>query len=170
MSHLILLSGTPSAGKSTFSRWLEGNRGFRRFEFDKNERMRQWIDGFILQRRAGAKPDVLTRGAENFVQSLRQDSEPVVFEWGFKPEHIETVKLLIAAGFKPVFLRADPVQARASFVADYGEAAGPIFDAQRDRITAGWQSIVATIPTIIETLDASGVRMPHDELARRLGL
>src|SRR5438105_1752902 len=100
MKRLLLhLAGVPAAGKSTFARWLQVQKGFVHIDVD------------IL-----APLGILTGNAPEIVGRLRHCGQRVVIDWGFRPASLPLVKDLSAEGVISVWLDADHQVARIKFI------------------------------------------------------
>src|ERR1700694_4522111 len=106
----LLISGIPASGKSTFCRWLEEKKGFLHLDVEKTEVLDQhglgtaWNDLFD----ASATPAPFIEALENF-------KRPVVIDWGFPPEHFNTVRKLSGGGVMLWWFAADWTVARRKF-------------------------------------------------------
>src|SRR6266446_3289448 len=89
----FLISGIPASGKSTFCKWLEEKKGFLHLDVEKPG----VLDRHGLATAWDALFDASTSAA-SFVQALERFKRPVVIDWGFPPECLNTVRKLSEAG------------------------------------------------------------------------
>ena len=89
----LLISGTPSTGKSTFGNWLEVNRGFVHLDVElENARCLRERNLFEAWRQAiDGKP-------QEFVAALARLGKPVVTTWGFPVACKDSVRTMLGAG------------------------------------------------------------------------
>jgi len=106
----FLISGIPAAGKSTFCRWLEEKKGFLHLDVEKPG----VLDRYGLASAWATLFDVSTSAA-SFVQALDRFNRPVVIDWGFPPEHLNTVRKLSEGGVMLWWFAADWTVARRKF-------------------------------------------------------
>ena len=135
---MLLISGQPGAGKSSFCRWLANQHGYVHVETDVE--WAQW--GPYL----GASDLASARDARNQIRLLGPD---VAFEWGFSPELLPRVKQLAMMGLERWWFRADELA----------------YQAQIARIEGNWSRIEAVYrDRILDVLDADGLRATNDEI------
>ena len=85
----FLISGIPASGKSTFCRWLEEKKGFLHLDVEKPG----VLDRYGLATAWDALFDA-SASAAPFIEALDKFKRPVVIDWGFPPEHLNTVRKL----------------------------------------------------------------------------
>jgi hypothetical protein len=135
----FLISGIPASGKSTFCRWLEEKKGFLHLNVEE--------DG-VLDRHGLAAEWLALFGASAtatpFIEALEKFTRPVVIDWGFPPECLDTVRNLFEAGVMLWWFAADWTVARRKFI-QRGNAKGPVsvFDIQLRKIQAALPEINA---------------------------
>jgi len=89
---ILLVSGIPASGKSTYCRWLEQDQGFIHFDIDV-----QMFQGTGVGPRWNSifHPGGSTKP---FVSTLRQWLRSVVIDWGFPPAKLGVVRDLKEEG------------------------------------------------------------------------
>ena len=157
----FLISGIPASGKSTFCRWLEEKKGFLHLNveeagvLDRHGFAAAWNTLFAAS--ATAAP---------FIDALDNFNRPVVIDWGFPPEHVNTVRKLFDGGLMLWWFAADWAVARRKFIAR-GNAKGPVaaFDIHLRKIEASLPDINALFGSHKEyTLPSTGIYPPPDQI------
>jgi hypothetical protein len=157
----FLISGIPTSGKSSFCRWLEEKKGFLHLDveeagvLDRHGLATAWATLF----------DASTSAAP-LVQSLDKFKRPVAIDWGFPPEHLNTVRKLSEAGVMLWWFAADWAVARRKFI-QRGNAKGPVavFDIQLRKIEAALPEINALFGSHVEyALPSTGIYPSPDKL------
>jgi len=103
---LLLLSGIPAAGKSSFGRYLAREHAFAHYDLECHPR--GW-----------PRPDlkgVWDSSRTNFVARLNEFHERIALDWGFPPTAMPWVHELIATGVRLVWFGADVEKARRLFL------------------------------------------------------
>lgn len=159
---IIIVLGTPAAGKSNFGSWLEREHGYLHLAVEKDGRLKSlglqdtWNACFT------------SRGIESFLNSLGRLGRPVLLNWGFPPEHLDVVKSFKAAGLSIWWFDADYAVARVAFLTR-GDVPAKCFDIQMDKIKRIYIEIKATFaPNIILTLLANGSRLAPEVIHERM--
>ena len=155
----FLFSGIPASGKSTFCRWLEEKKGFLHLNVEE--------DG-VLDRHGLAAEWLALFGAgtsaASFVQALDRFRRPVVIDWGFPPEHLDTVRKLFEGGVMLWWFAADWSVARRKFK-ERGTLPVGLFDTQIGKIEAALPEINALVRSHVEyTLPSTGIYTPPDKI------
>ncbi len=127
---LLLISGRPGAGKSTFCRWLEANRGYAHVEADRDSG--KWL-GLL----GAEEPSAL-------IEELVRYGTDVAFEVGYAPDLIPGVERASKAGVEIWWFDGDPEAAKENFVNRDEPIPLPEFDAQVALIEQGRAMIEAT--------------------------
>jgi hypothetical protein len=155
----FLISGIPASGKSTFCRWLEENKGFLHLDVEKN--------GVLDQHGLATAWDTLfdtSATAAPFIEALDKFKRPVVIDWGFPPEHLNTVRKLFDAGVMLWWFAADWAVARRKFK-ERGTISMGHFDIQIRKIEAALPEINALFRSHKEyTLPSTGIYTPPDRI------
>ena len=155
----FLISGIPASGKSTFCRWLEEKKGFLHLDVEENLGCSTDTDlpphGTLFDARASAAP---------FVQALDKFKRPVVIDWGFPPEHLDTVRKLFDGGVMLWWFAADWSVARRKFeLRRYPFVQD--FDIQIRKIEANLPEINALFRSHVEyALPSTGIYTPPDKI------
>jgi hypothetical protein len=160
----LLISGIPVSGKSTFCRWLEEKKGFLHLDvekpgvLDRHGLAQAWNTLFDANRTAP------------FIDALDSFNRPVVIDWGFPPEHLNTVRLLSEAGVMLWWFAPDWAVARRKFIAR-GNAKGhvAVFDIQLRKIEAALPDIKALFGSHMEyTLPSTGIYTPPETIWKKM--
>jgi hypothetical protein len=155
----FLISGIPASGKSTFCRWLEEKKGFLHLNVEE--------DG-VLDRHGLAAEWLALFGAgtsaASFVQALDRFRRPVVIDWGFPPEHLDTVRKLFDGGVMLWWFAADWAVARRKFK-ERGTLPMELFDIQIEKIDAVLPEINTLFRSHKEyTLASNGIYTPPETI------
>src|SRR5713101_866145 len=155
----FLFSGIPASGKSTFCRWLEEKKGFLHLNVEE--------DG-VLDRHGLAAEWLALFGAgtsaASFVQALDRFRRPVVIDWGFPPEHLDTVRNLFDGGVMLWWFAAAWAVARRKFK-ERGTLPMELFDIQIRKIDAALPEINALFRSHVEyALPSTGIYTPPDKI------
>ena len=151
---LLLISGQPGAGKSTFCRWLVHEKGYAYVETDA-----EWnIWGSTLTEPGlGSAREVHNR--------LRQRGPDVVIEWGFHPDLLHRIRELIIVGLEHWWFRADEAAAFQQYLNRSGDVSEEAYRIQLERITHSFAMIEKVYRgRMLEVLEPDGTRMPYDEI------
>ena len=162
---IVLISGVPATGKSSFGSWLQDNRGFVHVDIESEAR--------------GFKPlgllelDALWQGiahlppppVDPFVDALRGLEAPVVLDWGFDPRFLPLVERLHVAGISAWWFDGDRAAARRRFIARNTVSVDAL-DIQMPKIVAAWNAMIDFYgDRIIRTLRADGSFVDWDMVA-----
>ncbi len=146
---LLLISGIPATGKTTFGHWLQNEKSFRHFDVEETQLI----------------PDM---------NAMRMLNCPVVLTWGFRPDERELsiVEHLKNQGFSAWWFSAETPVARDFFVRRRGIPVA-YFDIQMSLINQEWEKIARLFsPNIIVTLSREGYLSPdliYQRIAADLG-
>jgi hypothetical protein len=155
----LLVSGIPASGKSTFCRWLEEKKGFLHLDVEKTG----VLDRYGLATAWATLFDANTPAA-SFVQALDRFKRPVAIDWGFPPEHLDTVRKLFDGGVMLWWFAADWAVARRKFK-ERGTIPVGLFDIQIRKIEANLPEINALFRSHVEyTLPSTRVYTPPDKI------
>src|SRR6266478_1816517 len=155
----LLISGIPTSGKSTFCRWLEEKKGFLHLDVEKPG----VLDRYGLTTAWATLFDAGTSAAP-FVQALDRFKRPVAIDWGFLPEHLNTVRKLFEGGVMLWWFAADWAVARHKFKERSTYPVG-LFDIQLRKIEAALPEINALFGTHVEyALPSTGIYTPPDKI------
>ena len=151
----FLISGIPVSGKSTFCRWLEEKKGFVHLNVEEDS----VLDRHGLVTVWNALFDA-GGGAAPFIQALDRFRRPVVIDWGFPPEHLNTVRKLFDGGVMLWWFAADLAVARRKFK-ERGTLPMELFDIHIEKIDAVLPEINTLFRSHKEyTLASTGIHTP----------
>jgi hypothetical protein len=155
----FLISGIPASGKSTFCRWLEEKKGLLHLDVEKPG----VLDRYGL---ASAWDALFGAGtsAASLVQALDRFNRPVVIDWGFPPEHLNTVRKLFDSGVMLWWFAADWAVARRKFEQRrYPHVQD--FDIQIQKIKDTLPEINALFGSHVEyALPSTGIYTPEEKI------
>lgn len=157
---LLLLSGIPATGKSSFGRWLEQEQGFVHLDYENGG-----LDRFGLTPAWRAICQIPPPDVTAFVSALTALQRPVAFDWGFPLPFLPLVEALHNAGIIAWWFDGDRAAARAAFVR---RATVPVaaLDIQMSAIGAS-QPLLADFygSRVIQAISADGTfRKPQEIL------
>jgi hypothetical protein len=155
----FLISGIPASGKSTFCRWLEEKKGFLHLDVEKPG----VLDRYGLATAWATLFDASTSAAP-FIEALEKFKRPVVIDWGFPPECLNTVRKLSDSGVMLWWFAADWAVARRKFEQRrYPHV--QYFDIQIRKIEAALPEINALFRSHIEyALPSTGIYTAPDQI------
>jgi len=155
----FLISGIPASGKSTFCEWLEKKKGFLHVDVEKPGVLDQY--GLVT---AWATLFDASTSAAPFIEALEKFKRPVVIDWGFPPEHLNTVRKLSESGVMLWWFAADWAVARRKFQLRRNPHAQD-FDIQIRQIEAALPEINALFRSHVEyALPSTGLYTPPDKI------
>jgi adenylate kinase family enzyme len=163
VSKVLLLTGLPASGKSTFGRYLCDRHGMYLLILEeeppvgdtRGQELRR-----IWRRHVGQG------AAERFVRALRNDPQTVVVEWGFPVNEpcLAFVRSMKENGVRVVWFECPDDVARARY-ADRGTPPVEYFDVQTPAIRANYKRIMEEItPEIVAVLKSDGSPFTPEEL------
>lgn len=146
---LLLISGVPATGKSTFTRWLAENRGFLAADIERGGLgplglQSEW-DGAVSH-----------GGPARLVAALHALHRPVALDWGYPPRSLPFVEALCSAGVGAWWFDGDRDAARRNFI---GRGTVPVgaLDRQMANIQAVWPRLAAFYGgRIVHAVDPEG--------------
>ena len=160
-SPLLLISGVPATGKSTFARWLAENRGFLVADVERDGLARlglqsEWDQAVSHGRQAG------------LVAALHALHRPVALDWGYPPSRLPFVEALCSAGVDAWWFDGDRAAARRNFI-DRGTVTVDALDQHMANIQAVWPRLATFYGRrIIHTVDAEGKFVGWAEVIDRI--
>jgi hypothetical protein len=155
----FLISGIPASGKSTFCRWLEEKKSFLHLDVEKPG----VLDRHGLATAWATLFDASTSAAP-FIETLEKFKRPVVIDWGFPPECLNTVRKLSEGGVILWWFAADWAVARRKFK-ERGTISMGHFDIQIRKIEAALPDINALFRSHKQyTLPSTGIYPPPDKI------
>lgn len=138
---LVLISGIPGTGKSSFARWLQDEHGFFHYDVDT------------------------VRTLPTLAWILQQDR--LVVDWGFPPnDHcFEVIESWATHGVSQWWFDGDRDAALQSFMLR-GTVSKKAWDIQLTGITQNWPKIEALFPAgrRLAVLDAARTYLPKQEI------
>jgi hypothetical protein len=155
----FLISGIPASGKSTFCRWLEEKKGFLHLDVEKPG----VLDRYGLATAWGTL-FAADSTATPFIEVLDKFKRPVAIDWGFPPEHLNTVRKLFDGGVMLWWFAADWAVARRKFeIRRYPHVQA--FDIQIRKIKDSLPEISALFRSHVEyALPSTGIYTPPDKI------
>jgi dephospho-CoA kinase len=155
---VLLVTGLPGCGKSTFVRYASERRKGRAVILEElapdDELRRLWLSGLL-------KGD-----AKAFVRALRNHPREAVVEWGFPVNApcIAFIKSMKDNGVRVVWFECPDDVALARYRERDDRPVEP-FDAQVSSIRENYESIMGEVePEIIDVLDLDGSARSTEEL------
>jgi hypothetical protein len=156
----FLISGIPASGKSTFCRWLEQEKGFLHLNVEE--------DGVLDRHDLAPAWNTLfgaSASAAPLIEALDTFNRPVVIDWGFPPECLDSVRKLFDGGLMLWWFAADWAVARRKFIVRGGKGPVGVFDIQIRKIEAVLPEINALFGSHKEyTLPSTGIYPPPEKI------
>ena len=141
---IILLSGIPATGKSTFARYLAREHGFAHYDLECYPR--GWPHPGLRGTWEASRPA--------FVAQVRQLNDRIALDWGFPVNYHSWVEELESHGVRLIWFDGDVARARKVFVKRGGLAVAD-FDGQvRAVLEAGYPASLGCV--VVPALAASG--------------
>lgn len=160
---ILLIAGVPAAGKSHFCAWLAHTHGYLHIDYENQ--LAQLREGPLWEPWNSAR----LGSVQPFVEAVRALGGPVVWDWGFPPEHLSLVRRLKEAGVEVWWFNADHAAARRAFFAR-ATVSVKRFDIQIRKIEEAWPSIQDVFqPHMLETLGPDDARRTPDDTWRLMG-
>ena len=155
-SRVLLLSGIPGAGKSTYADWLQ-TQAWGRVSYDN-----------IAEQPAVVRDAVHAAldGHDAGLTALAALFPGFVLEWGFPAGWLETVQAMIGRGYNAWFFDADRDAALRSWHDRWGADADPAyFHEQVNGLDRRWPEIMTAYGDhLITTLGPDGIHLPVAEI------
>lgn len=163
-SRLLLVSGLPGTGKTTYTNWLT-HRGWGRFSVDEINLMPSGLAG-AWSAAFGGDDRALLAEAQTYPNGL-------AIEWGFHTANLKALASMIQRGYNAWYFDGDRDAALISWSAAHHRAQGDDRDwrDQVARLDAAWPKLVELYGSkIFVTLEPGPVHLPPEEIHRRLEL
>src|SRR5438874_4555109 len=155
-ARILLLSGIPGSGKSSYGRWLVHAKGYLHVDFDHGDLQRHGL--------ADLFHEVESSGPERFIAELLRRDTPVCLDWGFPPHCLWIVRRLAEAGVDLWWFEADRELAKKHFL-NRPNASEAAFEEQMANIEASRDAIMKVFgQNIIPALKADGTHTPCAEI------
>src|SRR5713226_779064 len=153
---ILLFSGIPGSGKSSYGRWLARTKGYLHVDFDHGDLERHsLLDSFR---------EVESSGPERFIAQLLRIDTPVCLDWGFPPHCLWIVRRLVGAGVELWWFEADRGFAKRHFF-DRGNVSEAAFEEQMANIETSRRDIMEVVgPHIVHALKSDGTHVPCEEI------
>ncbi len=175
-THILLICGMPTSGKTTFGNWLRDQKGFLHLDLES----RDCLEVNHLPRFWGKRIWNLDRaGVSRFIAYLQSLKRNVVMTWAFHTDLIPFVRELVAAGAVPWWFEGDRLASRVKHgergriikngVAQPGRPDLAHYDRYVASLVAHWTEIEPIFsPNIVRTLDPTGTYLDPQEIYRRM--
>jgi hypothetical protein len=151
---VILLSGIPATGKSTFARYLAQKYSFAHYDLECYPR------GWPVPELR----DTWEASRSDFVAQVRKHHDRIALDWGFPVHCLSWVKELLADGVRLIWFDGDIARARQEFV-KRGGIAVTNFEAQVAAIqNAGYPDVLKCL--VVSALSGSGGFLNPREIER----
>jgi len=142
---ILHVCGIPGSGKTSYSEWLERQKGFLHLEFDQLQRGLGTQSNLSLIELLKANPDA-------FISRLFQTGQSTVIDWGFSLSDLSLVCRLQQRGTVTWWFDGDRKAVRQAFI-ERRTVSPEAFQVQMDSIERNWQAIKEIIGTrIIKTV------------------
>lgn len=127
---LVLLSGIPATGKSTYGRWLSGTKGALHLDLENGD-----LERHGLAQAWSASATSPSESPEPFVRALRRLDRDGALDWGYAPPWLPFVTALHDSGVSAWLFDGDRAAARQAFIRR-GTVSVEALDVQMQQIAA----------------------------------
>lgn len=142
---IVHICGIPGSGKTSYSEWLERQKGFLHLEFD------HLLRGLGTQSKLSLV-ELFQNNPNAFISRLSQTGKSTVIDWGFSLADLSRVRRLQQKGTVTWWFDGDREAARQAFIKRRPESL-EAFRVQMDSIEENWPVIKGIIGTrIIKTV------------------
>ena len=153
---ILLLSGIPGSGKSSFARWLAKNKDYLHLDFDRGDLEKHGLHGPFDK--------FASSGSDQFIVELLKAHPPVCLDWGFPPRCLWIVRRLADAGVNVWWFDAEPEVAKKHFLSR-GDVHETAFDEQIANIKASRGAIMELFgDRVISALNADGTHVSCEQI------
>jgi DNA polymerase III delta prime subunit len=152
---LVLLSGIPGTGKTSFGLWLSKEHRFRHEDLEKHPNHLAWLE---------------RKQPRSFIDEIRSGRPDLILDWGFPPNDgcFAKVRRLVAAGMNPWWFDGDRTAALASFRAR-GTVSVETWDVQMAQVERRWDDIQEIFgANRIDVIGSDAVYLPPEEIYARM--
>jgi len=158
---VLLLSGIPGSGKSTFGRWLQERRGFAHVDMEADG-----LDAHDLRR--AWQVFLGDPSSRDFCRQLFSLPRPVALDWGFPVTCLPLVRALQQQGIRAWWFTGDRLFARINF--QTAKKSDPrLFDRQYADISAHWSEISPMFADrVVRTIRQDGSCVSCDQVLQKL--
>jgi hypothetical protein len=152
---IIIVSGIPASGKSTYARWLASSKRYSHLDID-------------FAANAG-------KGLGVWLESMRQSKQNGVIDWGFPPSCLDTVEWLVSQGVERWWFDGDHAAAKVMFLERRKREEHPAeieaFTRQMAQIKANWDKIEKVFQArIIHSILPGPTYLEAESIFGRMGL
>ena len=159
---LLLLSGIPATGKSTFGRWLATEHGYLHIDIEKPGRHQE------LSLTSAWDACLPSGDVSDLIREFRLLSPKVILDWGFPPEWLNIVSGLKRGGADIWWFDGDRAKTREEFIKRRTVAVADL-DLQMYKIERWWQDIIALFGrNRIDVIAPTGQRMSSEDIWRHI--
>ncbi|NQV88076.1 MAG: hypothetical protein HQ402_00785 [Parcubacteria group bacterium] len=156
-NNIILFSGIPASGKSTYGKWLEEEKGMIYWDLE-HETLEE------VEKRSGL---YIGRGHDlgSFLEAVKETDRIIVIDWGFPPDTmLGEIKNLFDNKVKLWWFDGDRKSARTSFL-KRGTVSEEALDIQMKKIEDHWPQIKNLFgENIIQSINSNGEYLPKEEI------
>jgi hypothetical protein len=159
---ILLLSGIPGSGKSSYGRWLVGNKGYIHLDFDQGD-----IEKHGLAKLFG---EFASGRSDQFIAALLKKDAPICLDWGFPPSCLPIVQRLADAGVDAWWFEAEAQLAKKHFL-HRGTVSEAAFNEQMTNIDASRGAIMKVFGQhIVHALKPDGTHVSCEEIYAQMVL
>jgi hypothetical protein len=156
---VVLLTGIPATGKSSYGRWLEANKGFIHLDLENAKPEHANLVGIWWG---------ICKGTNSVEAMLQEAGRPVAVDWGFPPHLYPWVQAAKDAGVSVWWFDGDRAAARESFI-QRDTVPVAALDVQMASIANYWPNIEPILgPSIIEAIKPDGSYEPLDAIFKQM--
>jgi hypothetical protein len=153
---ILLLSGIPGSGKSSYGRWLAANKQYVHLDFEEGDLNKFGVEELWNNFWSAGRP--------GFVEALLRNAAPICLDWGFPANCLPIVRQLAEAGVELWWFEADPRLAKPHFLnrRPKGEAD---FNEQVTNIEKSREEIMGVFANhVVHALTSDGKHAPCQEI------
>jgi hypothetical protein len=165
-AQILLISGIPASGKTSFGNWLRDNRGFLHVDLEAADCLKSTgLPPFWSEKERIA--DLDSGRLRDFVRHLKSLGGDAALSWGFNTDLIDFVRELTTFGVTAWWFEADRLAARQRYVARgtvlrngvymRGTPDTNLFDRYVASVSSNWSRIAPIFgERVIRTLSSDG--------------